>query len=330
MRATRQEQLRMTRLAFSLTLLVCTIAGAVYGWVQPASASPAPKPNPQESSYQGPDFCSNCHGEIHETWVVGLHANAFSSPIFQRNWAEVGSQFTCLECHTTGFNATTRTYAFEGVTCESCHGPFVYGHPEADMPITPDHELCATCHTTTTNEWLASPHANRIECQGCHDPHAQDILASTSSELCGNCHKLTGDSFSHGTHAGSGLECSDCHMYTSPNTQDKNMGLIPTGHTFTVGSEACIGCHQDTVHTRDVIVELTGEVETLSTIDPEELRVLVKDQEERISDLESRSTVRLYVGLAQGAIVGLTTGAVAAWVISRKIEVVEIEGDRDE
>jgi hypothetical protein len=119
-------------------------------------------------------------------------------------------------------------------------------------------------------------------------------------------------------------------MYTSPRTEDANMGLIPTGHTFTVGSEACIGCHQDTVHTRDVIVELTGEVETLSEIDPDELRVLVQDQEERISDLESRSTVRLYTGLAQGAIVGLATGAVAAWVVSRKIEVVEDEGDQDE
>jgi hypothetical protein len=325
-------------MTFTVILLFCTVVGAVIGSATPVTAAPGLKPSPQESAYQGPDFCSNCHGEIHESWMVGLHANAFSSPIFQRNWEEVGSQFTCLECHTTGYDATTRTYAFEGVTCESCHGPFVYGHPDEDMPVTPNHELCATCHTTTTNEWLASPHANRIECQGCHDPHAQDILAPTTGELCGNCHKLTGDSFSHGSHADSGLECSDCHMYASPSTEDKNMGLVPTGHTFTVGSEACIGCHQDNVHTRDVIVELTGEVETLSEIDPDDLRVTVKDQEERISELESRSTVRLYTGLAQGAIVGLTTGAVAAWIISRRIEfvevdedeVLEVEGDQDE
>jgi hypothetical protein len=119
-------------------------------------------------------------------------------------------------------------------------------------------------------------------------------------------------------------------MYTSPRIEGMNMGLIPTGHTFTVGSEACIGCHQDTVHTRDVIAELTGEVETLAEIDPNELRVLVQDQEERIASLESRSTVRLYTGLAQGAIVGLATGAVAAWVVSRRIEFIEDEGERDE
>jgi hypothetical protein len=75
---------------------------------------------------------------------------------------------------------------------------------------------------------------------------------------------------------------------------------------------------------------LTGEVTTLSEIDPDELRQKVLEQEEIISDLESRNSVRLYIGLAQGAIVGLATGAVAAWVVSRRIEFVEDEGDDDE
>lgn len=199
------------------------------------------------------------------------------------------------------------------------------------MPVTPDHNLCDDCHKTTTDEWFASPHREAgVECQSCHDPHAQRPLAESVTELCGNCHKDTGSSFTHGSHAEAGLECSNCHMYTRPRTESPVEGLVPTGHTFTVGSEACIGCHQDTVHTRDVILELSGEVRTLEDLDTDELVSRVKAQEEEIEDLKDRTSVRLYTGLAQGAIVGLATGAVVAWVISQKIELVEIKDDEDE
>jgi predicted CXXCH cytochrome family protein len=317
--------------AFAITFAVCLALGAASGYARTASASPAPKPSPQEGAYAGPETCAVCHKEIHAEWQLTRHARAFSSPIFQKDWSELGSQFDCLECHTTGYDAEAGTYAFEGVTCESCHGPFQPGHPAEPMSVTPDHNLCATCHKTTTDEWLASPHrAAGIECQSCHDPHSQKPLAATVTELCTNCHHDNGDSFTHSSHANAGLECSNCHMYTSPRTEDPIEGLIPTGHTFTVGSEACIGCHQDTVHTRDVILELTGEVQTLKDLDTDELRRLVQEQEQQISDLEDKASVRLYTGLAQGAIVGLATGAVAAWIVSRNIELVEIEGDDED
>jgi NhaP-type Na+/H+ or K+/H+ antiporter len=38
----------------------------------------------------------------------------------------------------------------------------------------------------------------------------------------------------------------------------------------------------------------------------------------------------LYTGLAQGAIVGLAVGATVAWVLSRSLRFVEVEGDEDE
>lgn len=321
---------RRSIFAFAVVFSVCLAIGAASG-VAPAGASPAPKPSPQDGPYAGPETCAVCHEETHAKWSISRHAQAFSSPIFQKDWSELGSQFTCLECHTTGYDADKSSYAFEGVTCESCHGPFQQGHPLQPMPVTPDHELCATCHKTTTDEWLASPHrAAGIECQSCHDPHAQQPLADSITGLCSNCHHDSGDSFTHGSHANAGLECSNCHMYTSPRTEDPIQGLVPTGHTFTVGSEACIGCHQDTVHTRDVILELSGEVETLKDLDTDQLRQLVQEQEQQIGDLEDRASVRLYTGLAQGAIVGLATGAVAAWIVSRNLELVEIEGDEDE
>lgn len=325
------RQKRKMGIAFGLTFALCVFLGGIYGSTQPAMASSAPKPSPQEGGYAGPESCATCHKEINENWIHTRHAQAFSSPIFQQNWEEIGSEFTCLECHTTGYDEESGTYAFEGVTCESCHGPFQEGHPMESMPVTPDHNLCDDCHKTTTDEWFASPHREAgVECQSCHDPHAQRPLAESVTELCGNCHKDTGSSFTHGSHAEAGLECSNCHMYTRPRTESPVEGLVPTGHTFTVGSEACIGCHQDTVHTRDVILELSGEVRTLEDLDTDELVSRVKAQEEEIEDLKDRTSVRLYTGLAQGAIVGLATGAVVAWVISQKIELVEIKDDEDE
>ena len=314
-------------LTFALFFGVSLILGAIYGKVLSAQAANlVVVQQDTPSGYAGPEACSTCHEELYETWSTTRHAQAFSSPIFQRDWEEEGSNFTCLECHTTGFNADNGSYSHEGVTCESCHGPFQPGHPEALMPITPNAELCRSCHQSTTDEWMASPHAKAdIQCQACHNPHSQTQRAATVTELCTNCHKQMSDSFAHSTHAESGVECSNCHMYTPPRSEDPIMGLIPTGHTFTVGSEACIGCHQDTVHTRDTIVQLTGQVEAAPAENTETLEQTIVEQESTIESLKAQSTVRLYTGLAQGAIVGLVTGGVAAWVVSRRIKVVEEE-----
>jgi len=114
-------------------------------------------------------------------------------------------------------------------------------------------------------------------------------------------------------------------MFTAPRTDDPIGGLVPTGHTFSVGSDACIGCHQETVHTRDQIIKLTGEIQLVNEVNIEDLEQKIQQQDEVISNLKTSSTVRLYTGLAQGAIVGLVTGGVAAWVVSRRIRIVDEE-----
>lgn len=315
-------------LAFGLTLALFLALGAAHAATQTAAASEPIAPPMQAGDYVGPEVCGACHEEVHAVWQDTRHAHAFSSPIFQRNWHDIGDEFDCLRCHTTGYDAAVNSYALEGVTCEACHGPMADGHPGEPMPIRADAELCATCHETTTDEWRASVHSQAgIQCQACHDPHAQRPRAESVSALCSNCHQERGSSFTHGTHADAGLECSNCHMFTDPRFGPPIEGLVPTGHTFAVGSQACIGCHQDTVHTRDTIIRLSGEVTELSELDPEDLRVQVADQAEQISDLEARSDTRLYVGLAQGGIIGMATGSVVAWVVSRSLRVVEIDDD---
>ena len=281
--------------------------------------------------FVGPETCQSCHQELFNSWQSTRHAQAFSSPIFQKDWVEEGSNAFCLECHTTGFNPETKDYTHEGVTCESCHGPFQPGHPETMMAVEPDAALCANCHKSTTDEWRASKHGDaNIQCQSCHNPHSQTPRAANVTELCTNCHKAMEDSFTHGTHANAGLECSNCHMYTSPRTGDPIMGLVATGHTFTVGSDTCIGCHKDTVHTRDTIIQLSGEAVPTPEITTQKLEQKISEQEMTIETLEARGSVRLYTGLAQGAIVGLVTGGVAAWVVSKRIRVVEEDENEQE
>ncbi len=315
-------------LVFSVVFSICAITGALLAVTRPVAASPAAEPAMQATGYAGSQSCAKCHENIHTAWQGTRHALAFSAPIFQRDWTQLGSQVSCLECHTTGYNGDTGAYAEAGVTCEACHGPFQPNHPDAPMPITPNADLCGTCHKTTTDEWRASVHGQQgIQCEACHNPHSQTPKAATVTELCTTCHQDRGSSFTHSTHANAGLECSNCHMFTSPRTTDPIEGLVPTGHTFTVGSDACIACHQDTVHTRNEIVKLSGEVANLETVDSASLQQQVQTQQQQITDLQAQSTNRLYIGLAQGAIVGLLTGGAAAWVVSRGIRVVEVKED---
>lgn len=292
-----------------------------------AQAASAPSLPAQAGGYAGSSACAGCHKDVHDTWSGTLHSQAFSSPIFQEDWAKQGTNNSCLECHTTGFDPSSGKYAEEGVTCEACHGPLQQGHPEKPMPITPDASLCARCHKTTTDEWKASKHGQvGINCQACHNPHSQKPKAASVAELCSNCHKDTGTSFTHGTHSNAGLQCNDCHMAAVSHTSSTG-GLFATGHTFSVGSEACINCHKDTVHTRDTIVKLTGGSAAQEAATLDELQQKVSEDSQTIQNLQAQSNVRLYTGLIQGAIVGLITGGAAAWIVSRRIRFVEVDED---
>jgi len=330
-------------LTFGLVFVSSLAVGAAYGRAFPAAAAQATPPpiatpqsevTPVPGTYVGVSVCRACHSDIVEQWKGSRHAQAFSSPIFQQNWAQRGSGVGCLECHTTGSDPATGKVAFEGVICEACHGPFQQGHPQVSMPVRPDSSLCATCHKSTTDEWRASKHGEvGINCQACHNPHSQAPLADNVTALCTACHKDTGAVFTHSTHANAGLQCSNCHLYSPAQDNAPIGGLVSTGHTFTVGSETCISCHQDTVHTRSEILELQGEVTQRGTVDPQALKQTIADQGAKIAALQASDTNRLYTGLAQGGIVGLLVGGVAAWIVSRRLKITvveEEEGDEQE
>lgn len=329
----RRQSIWLAFIGFFCLSLALGVAIAFARPAQPVAAaqptSAPAQPAAQESTYAGSQACANCHEEIHTNWTATRHAQAFSSPIFQRDWSQLSKQTSCLQCHTTGFNAQNGLFVEEGVACEACHGAFQPGHPGVQMPIKPNADLCSTCHKSTTDEWKASVHAaNDVQCQACHNPHSQTPMADSITALCTNCHKDRGTGFAHSTHANAGLECSNCHMYTAPREDDPIGGLVATGHTFSVGSEACIGCHQDTVHTRDELLKLGGGTGVPTPeVNVDDLQKTMHAQEETISNLQVAGQSRLYTGLIQGAVIGLMTGGAAAWVVSRRIRVIEIEDD---
>ena len=84
------------------------------------------------------------------------------------------------------------------------------------------------------------------------------------------------------------------------------------------------------MHTRDEIIKLSGEVQELSEVDTATLQQKLDVQEQQITKLEAQSSVRLYTGLTQGAIIGLLTGGAAAWVVSRGIRVVQVGNDEED
>lgn len=114
--------------------------------------------------YIGSKKCSICHkgpkkGKVYETWKSKKHAIAFES--IKAKGQEKNEK--CLACHTTAFNkggykiGDPNAAKFEGVGCESCHGP---GSVYKKTKIMKDRELALKNGMTNITEKT---------CTVCHD-----------------------------------------------------------------------------------------------------------------------------------------------------------------
>lgn len=137
--------------------------------------------------YVGPTICQTCHADNYDEWDGTAHSNAFTDEAFQSEWQSQGSPSECLECHTTGFDATSGEYAFEGVTCESCH------EAGLTMVVNTAPELCGSCHTGEYGKekfakFQEGIHSNSgVTCIDCHmydDSHRFEV----ESKACATCH----------------------------------------------------------------------------------------------------------------------------------------------
>ncbi len=115
------------------------------------------------ADFVGTKKCKMCHkgdkrGNVFEKWMERKHSKAFET--LKKEGKEKDP--ACLECHTTAFNkggykiGDPDASKFEGVGCESCHGPGSDYKKMSTMKdsakakaaglIMPDAKVCITCH----------------------------------------------------------------------------------------------------------------------------------------------------------------------------------------
>jgi predicted CXXCH cytochrome family protein len=223
---------------FAIPLMLLTYAFA--------QASPPMESDPQGEMSQGLD-CQGCHPAFYESWENGLHGQSWDDPVFQNAWQEQGEPGECIDCHVTGYDPGSNTWAADGVTCERCHNPAPANHPQEPMPVARTSELCGDCHTETFFQWQASVHRQAdLGCETCHDPHGSQLLAEDDAVLCATCHKARSSDFSHTSHSDEGLACADCHMINLAEQGVQAHG--EKDHSFFVSLEACNGCHVYQMH----------------------------------------------------------------------------------
>jgi hypothetical protein len=287
---------------------------------------------PPEPGYAGPEKCAECHSAETEAWQASPHAQALTDldKSVQSACAEgmAASECACLTCHTTDFDPAANTYAHAGVTCEACHGPYVEGHPQNGvMQLDADSSVCSDCHAETHKQWQASLHAEAgVQCIGCHLSHSQDFRLSDEA-LCGACHRDRLDGFAHTAHKNAEVGCTDCHLSSAPIDEtaalasaDQSIGgRAAPSHSFTVvSSQACVGCHGQTIHEQAPSSGLTqvADVRMLALADQApELAAQLDAAEQSIKSLRVMSLVSLGLGMGIGGMLGIVFMLVVGYVI---------------
>lgn len=123
----------------------------------------------QSNYFAGSSKCSSCHGDKHAEWQGTAHSVALSA----LSNIGMGSNPSCLPCHTVGFGQQTgytnliSTPNLTDVGCETCHGPAGWHKDTGKQLIRPavsiDPMICGGCHTDshhpTYEEYEESLHA---------------------------------------------------------------------------------------------------------------------------------------------------------------------------
>lgn len=275
--------------------------------------------------------CGECHLDYYDAWADSVHAIAYDRESFQHAWGETRNDPACLNCHTTGFQPATSTYAVENIQCEACHGTNPANHPPEPIVVRTSADICGDCHEGTFDEWEFSMHAfsedmGAIGCATCHNPHSQKLRFDTVTELCLNCHQDNPnnpegyeESYVHVTHnevdfEGVEVTCASCHMYKSSSDSLHNL----SDHSTRVETVPCTDCHE-TISQTGVSTVLV-DVDTQLAEERDVLRQRVSELEDQLTaDAEAEDTSdRSIIQLTQGLIVGFGIGLTLLLVLVRR------------
>ncbi len=144
--------------------------------------------------------------------------------------------YDCGRCHSTGYAPAGHqaglpgiagTWQFDGVQCETCHGPGSrHARTARKADIITNRNVCASCHErlpldtipvsgvflapyTEANQLLKSA-MKGMSCIECHDPHRS--ARGSIRRTCESCHKRIADIYRDSYHYKVGVTCIDCHM----------------------------------------------------------------------------------------------------------------------
>lgn len=227
----------------------------------------------------------------------------------------------CAACHgpeTQAWQASP--HAKDKINCEACHGPYKADHPQKSaMLLDVEANTCKACHVETTSEWKSSHHARvGVQCIGCHLSHSQKFRL-TDIALCGSCHRSTMEDFTHTAHKEAGVICADCHLSsrTSHVTTTPAGQVTAPSHTFTVASEACVGCHGQTIHELTIANPVTNAQKLALAEQVPALNAKIQTLEEDNKRLQSVAVINLGVGLGVGGMLGIILMLAFAYIERR-------------
>jgi hypothetical protein len=165
-------------------------------------------------------------------------------------------------------------------------------------------ETCGACHLNEFNDWKTSAHGQiNVDCASCHNPHSQQIMTiGDNKTACETCHTSTKEGTQHSTHWEAGLTCVDCHKNTTVNT----------GHSFMIGSDTCLKCHAEAIHTSDLMVKAgvdVGQEPAAETTPAEEIE---PDEE------EARGGAGIALPTWSLLLAGLALGGGVHWLLSTR------------
>jgi len=191
-------------------------------------------PTPEQSCNGG--FAnSGCHGpggrDVYTSWSSSLH-----SPNDQRKAASpAGLNTYCARCKSPAqydpnaklSNATVISKeAWRGISCADCHDS--HGNRYEGQLKAPADELCSGCHN--------SEHAAAVPGTAPLRSQKEMFLGILGANVTG-------------TRGMPGVQCADCHMWTTPspvsgvNLSDYTGYPKSSGHAMTPTAEACEACH---------------------------------------------------------------------------------------
>jgi hypothetical protein len=188
----------------------------------------------------GAGTCSQCHdskpNHIRSAeWNLSGHANAPRTP-------SGAGRGACVRCHTaSGFkefasNGTliSTNLTYEALTCQACHDPHDASNP-AQLRV--GNTFVANTGLVVTNAGLGTI------CINCHQSRNGEVTQNITNFIAGRSTWVGGSSFGpHDSTAGEMLLGINGYTY----------GLdIPSGSHFNTVSNTCVGCHMQTVDSKD-------------------------------------------------------------------------------